>query len=203
MGLVIIIVAFAMGWIGGDDEGIGFVTYLKLADGSVIRLEQGDTYTMNVTPGTLDLTTPSGTVINEIWQNLEITPKWNGTDDPTDPNVTINYVSHDTTWRDYPSGANLNQVSPIWWAFDSFDAPVNQTTEKEYGPHWYANAWANATIGQQPSGTYWVDTEMTIEGSYKGSIETATGYGGLQVKWSQTTLTMTVGWQGYTAFILE
>lgn len=180
---------------------IGFVTYLKLANGETIRLDGNASYTMSINPDTLALTTPGGTVITEIWQNIEVTPAWSGEVDPADPNVWIVYVSHAHTWITYPSGANLNQVSPLWSLFSDFEAPIGTATEKDYGAHWHASVWSNA-IGGMPSGTYQVETEMTIDGDYKNTTVRVTAYGGLKVVWTVDTLTLSVGWKGYTAFIL-
>jgi len=206
VGAVVVIVGLVTGVIPNPFEpegGIGFVTYLKLANGETIRLDGNTSYTMSIDPNTLALKTPSGTVITEIWQNIEVTPTWSGDVDPADPNATITYVSHAHTWITSPSGANLNQVSPLWDYFDGnpFEAPMNVTTEKPYGPHWYASVWSNA-ISALPSGTYRVETEMTISGTYKGASTQATGYGGLNVVWTHDTLTLTIGWRGYSAFML-
>lgn len=174
--------------------GIGFNTYIMLENGDSIKID-GE-YTAYIQP--LGIYTPAGQKINSIWQNLYVKPTHS--EDATGT-VTIRYVSHRITWQKIPSGADTNQASPVWYIFSSFTAPLGQTTEKNYGPHWSTSQF-HSPLKPMPDGTYWVNTWMKIKGEYKGQSVEKEPAGGLQIIKKAGTFTIQAGWHGSTSFIL-
>ncbi len=199
IGLVVVLVAAYFGYINipgiTPESEIGFNTYVMLENGDNIKVTEEYTMTFDA----LGMYTPSGQRITSIWQNLWIKPTWSESE--ATGNATITYVSHRITWQKIPSGASTNQVSPTWYLFSSFTAPLNQKTEKNYGPHWNSSQFYSPSV-PVPDGEYWVNTWLTVKGEYGGKSTTKEVAGGLHITKTSGTLTIETGWQGYTSFIL-